>query len=63
MSTHSSPDDSSREEGKQMDRQRERDSSDTFVFSLEFDWDSYLEETNSEAAPAANFRQVKHQWR
>jgi hypothetical protein len=27
-------------------------------FHLEHDWDSYLIETNSEAAPACNFKQV-----
>jgi hypothetical protein len=51
----SSPDDSPRDDGKE----------DLLPIHLshfkhlEHDWDSYLIETNSEAAPAANFRQVK----
>lgn len=29
-----------------------------FNFNLEHNWDAYLIETNSEAAPACNFKQV-----
>jgi hypothetical protein len=55
MSTNSSTDDSPKEDGKE----------DLLLISLsnllnvEHDWESYLIETNSEAAPASNFRQVK----
>jgi hypothetical protein len=55
MSAISSPDDSPKEDGTE----------DLLLINLsnlehlEHDWDSYLIETNSEAAPAANFRQVK----
>jgi hypothetical protein len=31
----------------------------TFNFNLEHDWESYLIETNSQAAPACNFKQVR----
>ena len=41
-------------------REREREEwSVIFLVSLEFDWESYLDETHSEAAPAGNFKQVR----
>jgi hypothetical protein len=55
MSINSASDDSPKEDGKE----------NLLIINLsnlkylEHDWDSYLIETNSEPAPAANFKQVK----
>ncbi len=55
MSINSASDDSPKEDGKE----------NLLIINLsnlkylEHDWDSYLIETNSEAAPAVNFKQVK----
>ena len=57
MATQISSDESSRDDGEETTRRI--DAKSDVLFPLEFDWGSYLVETASEAAPAANFKQVK----